>query len=480
MRTNITTYFIVSLLFASVLVSCEKPQIEPEQEDLAIKWDIHSSKDRDLATKSLIYTDNDLQHHCTSVADGGLGEGIGFWADIHELEGNNIVTYQNVFGAAQTRLIYYPNSLETVKWDYDATALFWSIGSKYVVRAFYPQSMNTNIIHASTNADLFVLEYNSHAIQEDLMVAYNEVHTLDPVSDAPSVAIRVAESSPGHYGEVLSMDTGMGTGTNPDWRGYTQPFDLNDPIPLYFRHTMAAVRVRFTFSYDDTDELTSCNFSNLRNDRGLLTVGVLLYGKYDPTAPNILDYRRNFKWISYQTSFDEIPFYTWEVQDGAPGSLITRTTSGTTINERMAIAYSARDNHILRRSNDSNLNNVVDASEIVSETQVDGTTPLPVKKKVAPFYNENDGWLLIVPQELKEGVQLEFSTKKLGKKKVALPPFTGTLSNGNQSSTNPNANFFVPGYRYTYTVVIKHADLEVVTTVEPWEDIYSTHEIILN
>lgn len=477
MRVKIITYLSFLLLLSLALVSCEKRGLhDPTSDDMKIRWDIRSGAKR-VATKSLITSPAELQNHCTREEDGGEGEGIGFWADIQRYDGTNISVEKDVFGSAQTSLIYFPNSDDPVKWDYEAEPQFWSIGGKYVVRSFYPQSMNQHIVHSSTSADLFALEYNTHTLQEDLLVSFNEVHTLDPVTNSPSVAYDVVwDSGLGDYVTQPSTQTG----SDEKWKGYSQPFDLNNPIPLFFKHTLAAVRVRFTFSYDEEDELVSCSFSNTGADQGVHTVGVLIYGDIDGVGDLVS--KSSFRWSSYQSSFDATPFYTWNVRDNVDGSKIKRETKEDgTIEETMAMPYCRKDRHFVRVSRDNNINGLVDHTEIISEEEVEGENNLPVIKTVPPLYNENDGWLFIVPQQQQPKVQIEFRTKRLGSKKISLPVFTGTHQDGTQTSdrTDPTASWFVAGHRYTYTVVIKHTDVEIVSDVQPWNELYSSYEILL-
>lgn len=469
MQRIFVTYCKVILLISFTFVSCENRNIidepQPDPTSQIIRWDIHAG-DGDLKisntpqTKAMVENDAILQHFCTPISEGGKGESIGFWADYFEKRNSgDYVTVKDVFGAHQTRLIYASKDEGPVTWNYEGTDLPWAIGGKYKVRAFYPQSVSSLIVEASTDANIMALEYNSHQNQTDLMIAYNEVHTKDPVKGSPTIAIANNAGEPQVSNQINTGD--------PDWYGLSQDFNLNNPIPLFFKHALSAIRVRFVFAYEDEDELMGCIFSNKKREDGFHTVGVLVYGDEENTRT--VEANRGFRWITYQSTFNENPTYSWEVADGVQGIPFSTKIEGSTTTEIMAIGYSQKDQTHKR---------VTTSGTVTQDETIQGTRSISIKKTTPPFYNENDGWVLILPQRQKPEVQLEYFTKKYGSLKVDLPLFTGTLEDGTLSNDPNLAQYLVAGKRYTYTVTVRKTNVSVGVTVEPWEELYVAYDMI--
>lgn len=176
-----------------------------------------------------------IEHACTPAAEGGEGKAIGIWADYTytDIDGQE-VAIKNIF--QNTRLIYSdkkdgnPYSL----WNYEGSDLYWFVGGKYKFRAYFPQSLADNVV-SSTNASTFVIEYPTHYVQEDLLLAYNDVDTTDPQTN------------------------------------------LNEPVSLQFKHGLAALRFIVKAKYANEDELTSCYLQNA-DTRDFATSGMLAYG----------------------------------------------------------------------------------------------------------------------------------------------------------------------------------------------------------
>ena len=238
-------------LLAAAAWSCGKPS-ETERPKIPadgtqpIVWDV-VSVDKP-GSRSLVgpatddqgnpYVDPDwetLEQACTPASSGGSGKAIGIWADYSytDTDGQES-TAENIFEG--TRLIFAPKEGGNPhsNWNYEGEDLYWFPGGRYKFRAYFPQELEGNVV-PSTNASTFVIEYPTHKIQEDLLVAYNEVDTADPLTD------------------------------------------LNDPVLLRFRHGLAAIRFFIKADYANTDYLTSCYLQNAET-RDFATSGMLAYG----------------------------------------------------------------------------------------------------------------------------------------------------------------------------------------------------------
>lgn len=216
----------------------------PEPGTIPIVWDVVGVDTPGAQSRSLIGSspepgDNPdwitLEEACTPAESGGQGDAIGIWADYTytDTDGHK-TTMKDIFRG--TRLIYShkeggnPHS----DWNYAGADLYWFIGGEYKFRAYYPQSLADNVV-SSTNATTFVIEYPTHAIQKDLLLAYNHVDTNDP------------------------------------------QVNLNQPIDLHFSHALAAVRFFVKANYTNSDKLTSCYLQNA-STRDFATSGMLAYG----------------------------------------------------------------------------------------------------------------------------------------------------------------------------------------------------------
>lgn len=432
----------------------------PATEGGSILWDVRSPGSP--ATKSLVNDVGQLIRSCTptdvrvDAESFGEGKSIGFWADYVNPDGTIV---SDVFGSTVTQLMHFDKHDGRGKaWNYQANDLLWAIGGRYLIRSYYPQVMREAVVTSSSDAELFVLEYNTHRYQEDLMVAYNSVYTIDPVDESMASIYRSAENS--HSEVTYSEDFTK--------EGFSQAFDLRDPIPLFFRHTMAAVRLRVTFDHDNTDELLSVEFFNAGND-GFHNVGLLVYGEASTNQSNGFELSASslsgqdgpdsFNWVTYQSSYDSEPFYQWTVA-GEQGVEFSRTTTGSGVVEKMAVPYYERK-HWIQRTNGS------------SELELDGD---PVTLSDGSLYSSNDGWVLIVPQHQPSNVWMRLRTKNMGERVVHIPQLTGTNIDGTPS---PTGEYLVAAHKYTYTIVFRHTDLDVRINIAPWNEIKANVDIEL-
>lgn len=476
---------IIALLLS--FCACRRNEIPRIVKSKKISWDIVSVNN---ISKSLVGSYDDLENACTPIEDGGLGRSIGFFAEL-EKDGNIEV---DIFGTKETQLIYKDKIGSPQTWNYTRRNgeevlddLEWVDGATYHIRAYYPQSLH-NLIEESTVARCFVMNYNTHKTQEDLLVAYNRVHTVDPITGNPSICINKDISN----NEVVSSIENSGS----DY-GYSEVFDLAKPIPLFFQHSLAAIRVRFKFDYDfdDSDEdaldvddeLLNCYFTNIDNENGLHTTGALVYGNEETIALDHNTLETNWKkltWKSSQSSMAGVPYYRWglsqeDIDTGIEkGTKICRhsTYNGggpRNISDSMAVAYTKYPT----------VDVIQNEVYIGSSSSTDISAP-PLKmslKAEAPYFNENDGWLLIIPQEAVSGLVFNFTTRRMGTVSTQVPPITMTDINGkiaNLATAATVQNYYLPGYRYTYTLTISETDIKMELGVVDWNEINASEDII--
>lgn len=272
----------------------EKIPTGPEAGTIPIVWDVVSVDKPGTQSRSLIGPAPEegqnpdwitLEEACTPTASGGQGEAIGIWADYTYMDTDGQEsTMKDVFRG--TRLIYQhkesgnPHS----NWNYAGSDLYWFIGGRYKFRAYYPQNLADHVV-SSTNATTFVIEYPTHEIQEDLLLAYNQVNTNNPL------------------------------------------VNLNDPVPLHFSHGLAALRFFVKASYTNSDQLTSCYLQNA-DSRDFATSGMLAYGT--ETQPE------NISWIIGYTPPVTERIYYWS----HPGVAFSTDEAGNTVR---AMAYTAEN-----------------------------------------------------------------------------------------------------------------------------------------
>ena len=240
-------------LLAATAWGCNDPDRTdgpaPAAGNSPIRWDVASVTSPGTPSRSLVGPAPEegqtpdwitLEQACTPTAAGGKGLAIGIWADYtyEDLQGDEI-TIKNLFSG--TRLIYAnkTNGNPYSYWNYEGEDLYWYIGGRYKFRAFFPQKISENVI-SSTSATTFVIEYPTHNLQEDLLLAYNAVDT-----------------------------------TNPQ-------VDLSKPVGLHFSHGLAAIRFIIKANFATEDKLTSCYFQNA-DTRDFATSGMLAYGSETET-----------------------------------------------------------------------------------------------------------------------------------------------------------------------------------------------------
>lgn len=110
-----------------------------------------------------------------------------------------------------------------------------------------------------------------------------------------------------------------------------------------------------------------------------------------------------------------------------------------------------------------------------TETDIPGDRVMPVSN--GELYTKNNGWLLIIPQEITNVVRMSVETKKMGLVQFELPGVTLTDIAGNP---DPTGKHFVAGHRYTYTIHFREAEPTVEIEINPWNELYSSSEIDFN
>lgn len=352
------------------------------------------------------------------------GRAIALWGDYcRNRESKDRTEYVDIFESAQ--LTCNPEATGT-SWVYDGPARYWLRGCSYRFRAYFPAMIEPV---SSSNISTLSLEYPSNRVQEDLLVAYNEAD-----SDSPD-------------------------------------FDPRRPVELYFRHTLAALKLKFELDYANTDTITACWFENgVRDDfavGGILFCerresGGRIFSSAEPPRESELD--SYFQWLEgYHPEPKVDRFYKW-----------TCTRTGG-------------------RHNGLPLKTTLDAdNNLRVETAACAYLCEPGMTDAGELFTRNGGWLLIMPQESTGNLQLCFQTVHGGGStvfRVAIPKNTGPVTNDDGDYVDAAGNIvgdvsqaaqydrWRAGKRYTYTVRIRKSDLSVSLAVADWNMRYSSTQI---
>lgn len=241
------TYSYILMASALLLASCEKqPSPTPTTDSIKMSFSVNGVED--MHTKCMIENITDLQRFCTPEIIGGTinhQESVGIWADLDYLG----VTTENLLDDVQ--LAYYTKEGGNADgWNYyfGREEAYWQMGGKYRFRAYYPQqalkALGNDGIMANSNANTFIVSYNTLQMQDDLLVDYFEVDTR------------------------------------------TWP-DLSKPLNLNLKHALCAIKFQVQFKYTDQDKyydedaLTACWLRNTKSD-DFHSLGIMAYGITDP------------------------------------------------------------------------------------------------------------------------------------------------------------------------------------------------------
>lgn len=202
-------------------------------------------------------------------------------------------------------------------------------------------------------------------------------------------------------------------------------FSVYTPVTLNMLHTLSAVRFQFLFknsddsTFEDSDRLTACWLENTATGTGLATTGMLAFGtaQDDGTidGEHIHWYNENYPSPSTPTLPRRI--YFWEDASGVP-------FSSTPTEVMTATTHSTGDG----------------------------------------LYASNNGWIMVIPQQIDESVQLCF--------KIAT---TGDLVH----RINLSATRFEAGMRYTFNIRFGQSDVGVSLTIADWNELKSSYDIAL-
>lgn len=215
----------------------------------------------------------------------------------------------------------------------------------------------------------------------------------------------------------------------------TRSWNLSHPVPLNFRHALSALQFRFQLintpgqEYLDSDYLTSVWMENMVNEseKPFTSIGGLVYGNEGEGNEEKLGWTEN-KW---RNPGDKL--YEW-VNEGV---LMENSLEGSTVKTTQAVAYTEA-----------------------------GTTS-------GQMFTGNDGFLLVIPQRSEGNVKLFFTTSHGGDTEysITIPKITGTDQNG----PSETGEYFIPGYRYIYTISITKTDIRLLLTIKPWNKLDSSY-----
>ena len=205
-------------------------------------------------------------------------------------------------------------------------------------------------------------------------------------------------------------------------------FKLGVPVKLNMLHTLSAVRFQFSFmdsdgtTYDDSDALTAFWLENTELDKGLATTGMLAFGTYNEDGS--MD-GEHIHWYYEDRPLPSTlakprPIYQWEDAGGV--EFFSTATQRTP-----AVAYSTNANG-------------------------------------AQKYANNNGFVMVIPQELDGTVQMCFRLRSTGDlvHRVTLP-----------------AGKYEPAKRYTYDIRFGRTNVTVKLSIADWNELKSSQDIPL-
>lgn len=250
--------------------------------------------------------------------------------------------------------------------------------------------------------------------------AYFPMRVVTEISTS-DISTFVVEYNTEYYQEDLMMaysyvDTNLPT------------FKLGVPVTLKMLHTLSALRFRFSFAdsdgttYEDSDALTAFWLENTTLGQGIVTTGVLAFGTYNDDGS--MD-GEHIHWYYEDRPLPSTPakprsIYAWEDSNGVEFS---STTSQRTI----ATAYS---------------------------TNTGG----------AQKYANNDGYVLVIPQEIDGTVEMCFRLRSTGDivHRVSLP-----------------ITKYEPSKRYTYDIRFGRTNVTLNLSIADWNELKSSQDIPL-
>ena len=94
------------------------------------------------------------------------------------------------------------------------------------------------------------------------------------------------------------------------------------------------------------------------------------------------------------------------------------------------------------------------------------------------LFTQNNGWVLILPQASSGNLQFCFTTTN-GEEaiyRVTIPKITERITASDGSVYESTE--YRPGRRYTYTITITEANVDLTLTVADWNERESSYEIV--
>jgi len=366
-----------------------------------------------------------LSTMCTPEDKGGEGRYIALWGDkFSNTDQASARAFDQVFHA--TRLAYDTyDGTNPSGWNYESEEEYWSRGNTYRFRAYFPAALG---FIENSSVSTLALVYNSHQVQDDAMIAYNEV------------------------------DTGAAE------------FNPKKSVELYFRHALAAVRFNFELKYEAEDYLTACWLENSKaNDfavGGILVCeqrepGGRIFTKDNPPADSELESFFTWTYSYYPVPGADVdPFYKWVCTPYE-----TVDSEGNSVMETGVRFKSTLDGEG---------GCLVDATATAYSSSVPCTSG-------SEMFTRNGGWLLFIPQESSGDVLLCFKTRNGGDDAVfrmKLPAETEKpKTDGEGNEVVSRSTRWRAGKRYTYTVGIDKSNMSVDLKVADWNMRYSSTQI---
>lgn len=417
------------LLYVTVLlwVGCNEEETQvfssSELTSIPLKWSVLPVESMQ-GTRSLIENNEGLQNACVATT----GEGIGIWGDYEIATNFGVDTIVGFLKGAEgkgVKIIYHGEGDDDspTGWDYEneAEAANWELGGKYIFRAYYPQTAVKENVVSSSNATTFVINYNTTQLQEDLLVAYQPINTMQ--------------------------------------------WDLSKPVPLKFRHALAGLRFQFQFEEGlyETDYLTSCWLQNT-SARDFTSVGMLAYGTEDPNNNN----QYNPNWLDWHESYNSPAteqMYYWESlrDDTHPDGGIQINRNGTT--NTYATAY-------------TNQEKTTEGSSLLNNNGYILIIPQPSEGSVQLCFTTYEGGETVYRVSL----PVKTGTSTARQRANISYDENNTLILGDAKDPTPMDQWgygtdFVAGYLYSYMVTISKTNLGLSLKIAPWNELKSSFDI---
>lgn len=241
-----TTYIAYLFAFILGMSSCGQSEETPAAAiGMPICWEVTSVGEMQ-SSRALIGSgidDMTLETACTNA------EAIAVWGTYTHKE---TAEEENAF--EDTPLTYNNTS-----WSYTGGYRYWMNHTEYRFRAYFPKNALQNHV-TKADVDNITIDYDTEALQEDLLLAYQEVD---------------ADENKGKK------------------------------VPLAMQHALAAIRFQFQTMDGSTMYLQSFSLNNTTAGNGLSTFGTLIYGD-------------DVKWNLYTPSSGRFYEWAYEGSEGLP------------------------------------------------------------------------------------------------------------------------------------------------------------------